>query len=269
VSRLAELGLSAYEEQCYRALLAHGPATGRRVADASGVPRGRVYDVLNGLAARDLVTARDGNPTTYAAVDPDTVADRLLAERERDLAAQADRYERLADELGEELAAVPPTESRFWTAPLGGETAVSLTRQVFADAEDSVRSAMGAPYAGASWEQYEPELAAFSETLPTDLDVRLLVADSVLDSVPAAAREAYAGREDVAVRVTTDLAATFDLVDGKRGYFHVPHPLEDGERLGAVELREDALLDRLRDRFERAWERAGPLDGQATEVENE
>ncbi|MFC3477356.1 TrmB family transcriptional regulator [Halobacterium litoreum] len=259
MSRLAELGLSSYEEKCYRALLAHGPATARGASDASGVPMGRVYDVLNGLAARELAETRPGEPTRYAAVDPDTAADRLLAERERELAEQADRYERLAAELGDELAPVPPTESRFWTAPLGGETAVSLTRQVFDDADGEVRSAMSHPYVGAPWERYEAEMTAFRDTLPTDVSVRVLVAAGVLDSVPDEIREAYRGREGISLRVTTDLSVTFDLVDAERVYFHVPHPLDDGERLGAVELRDDALIDRLDERFERAWEAAEPL----------
>lgn len=259
MSRLAELGLSAYEEKCYRALLARGPAPASGVSDASGVPRGRVYDVLNGLAARDLVETRSGEPTTYAAVDPDVAADRLLAERERELAEQADRYERLAAELDEELAADPPTESRFWTAPLGDETAVSLTRQLVDGADATVDTAMSHPYVGAPWERFEAELAAFHDALPDDLTVRVLAAAPVLDSIPEAVREEYRERDDVAVRVTTDLSVTFDLVDDERLYFHVPHPLDDGERLGAVELRADALVDRLAGRFEAAWADAAPL----------
>lgn len=259
MSRLAELGLSSYEEKCYRALLARGPATAGTVADASGVPRGRVYDVLNGLAARDLVDPRAAEPTRYAAVDPETAAERLLAERRRDLDAQADRYERLADDLGEELAVRPPTESRFWTAPLGSEAAVTLTRQAFESAERAVRSTVSHPYIDADWDRYEAEMTAFHETLPADLTVELLVDARALDGVPDAVAAAYVDRGGVAVRVTTDLSVTFDLVDGERLYFHVPHPLDDGERLGAVELREAALVERLAERFEAAWADADPL----------
>lgn len=260
MSRLAELGLSAYEEKCYRALLARGPSTARTVADASGVPMGRVYDVLNSLTARDLATAQATEPTTYAAVDPDAAADRLLAERERELDAQADRYERLAAELGDELAAVPPAEGRFWTAALGSEAAVTLTRQVFENADATVRSAMSRPYAGAPWERYEPEMAAFHDALPTDHDVRALVDARVLDGVPADVRADYRDRDGVAVRVTTDLSVTFDLVDDDHLYVHFPHPLEDGERFGAVEVRDEDVVDRLGDRFERAWADAEPLE---------
>jgi sugar-specific transcriptional regulator TrmB len=259
MSRLAELGLSAYEEKCYRSLLARGPSTAQRVADASGVPMGRVYDVLNSLAARDLVSTKPTEPTTYVAADSESAADRLLAERERELAEQAERYKQLAAELGDELTAVPPTESRFWAAALGDEAAVTLTRQVFEDAESTVRSAMCHPYSGARWSQYVAEMTAFLDALPSGLTVEALVDASVLDGVPADVREEYRGRDNVDIRVTTALSTTFDLVDGDRVFFHVPHPLDDGERLGAVELADDALVDRLDNRFERAWADAEPL----------
>ncbi|MEE6210163.1 helix-turn-helix domain-containing protein [Salarchaeum sp. III] len=259
MSRLTELGLSAYEEKAYRSLLGRGPLTARGVSEASGVPMGRVYDVLNGLAARDLVTSRGDDPTRYTAVDPKAATDRLLAERQRELDERAARYERLADELGSELTAVAPSEGRFWTAPLGSDAAVSLTRRAFANADETVRSAMAEPYAAAPWERYEPEMRAFDETLGTHT-VRALIDERVLDGAPRRVRERYRDREEVDIRVTTDLAVTFDLVDDASAYVHFPHPLDDGDRLGAVEVRDGDLLVRLSDLFERAWTAADPLD---------
>ncbi|WP_336036360.1 TrmB family transcriptional regulator [Halobacterium yunchengense] len=259
MSRLAELGLSSYEEQCYRALVARGPSSAQAASDASGVPMGRVYDVLNGLAARGLVTTEPTEPTTYAAVPPTEAADVLLAERRSELDAHAQRYERLAEEVGDDLAATPPAEGRFWTAPLGSDAAVTLTERAFVDAESSVRSAMSRPYASAAWTDYEAELTAFHDALPVDHDVRALVDARVLDGVPADVRDRYRDGDAIAVRVTTGLSLTFDVVDDDRVFFHVPHPLDDGERLGGVELRDDALVDRLAHRFERAWDAAKPL----------
>jgi sugar-specific transcriptional regulator TrmB len=198
-------------------------------------------------------------PTTYAPVPPAEAADALLAERRRELDAHAQRYERLADELADELAASPPAEGRFWTAPLGSDAALALTEQAFQGAESSVCSAMSQPYASAAWADYEAEMDAFHDALPVDHDVRALVDARVLEGVPAGVRDRYRDSDGVAVRVTTGLSVTFDVVDGDRVFFHVPHPLDGGERLGAVELREEGLVDRLADRFERAWDAAEPL----------
>jgi sugar-specific transcriptional regulator TrmB len=126
MSDLGELGLSSYEEKAYRALIALGPATAREVSEASDVPMGRIYDVLNGLDAREVVrTQPSTEPTTYAAVDPAVAIDRLLAERKRELDAKAARYEQVADAVASELAATTPTKSRFWSASLDGEAARS------------------------------------------------------------------------------------------------------------------------------------------------
>ncbi|MFB6219023.1 MAG: helix-turn-helix domain-containing protein, partial [Halobacteriaceae archaeon] len=43
---LGDLGLSEYESRAYRALLRTGPATAEELSEESGVPMGRVYDVL-------------------------------------------------------------------------------------------------------------------------------------------------------------------------------------------------------------------------------
>jgi hypothetical protein len=110
-SRLGELGLSSYEENSYHTLLLLGRATATGLADASDVPKGRIYDVFNGLAARDIVHPIGTNPRAYEAVAPD-------------------------------LAATMPAESRFWTALLGSDEAISLVGDVFKTA-DSSRSTVG------------------------------------------------------------------------------------------------------------------------------
>jgi len=268
MSDLGELGLSSYEEKSYRTLLSLGSATAQEVSAASGVPMGRIYDVLNGLDARDIVITQSTEPTRYAAVDPETAVDRLLAERRRELDAKAERYESIAEGIGPELAATTPAESRFWTAPLGSDAAVSLERDLFATAGDTVRSAMSYPYADAPWERYEPEVAPFYEVVDEGADVRLLGHAAMLDAASPAALDRVADAPaNVSVRVATDLETTFDVVDGNELTFHVPHPTERGERLGVIHVRDESMAGRLADVFDRAWEAATPLsavrEGQA------
>ncbi|WP_459194307.1 TrmB family transcriptional regulator [Halosimplex sp. J119] len=260
MSDLGELGLSSYEEKVYRALLSLGSATAQQVSEASGVPMGRIYDVLNGLDARDIVRSQSTDPTTYAAVDPETAVDRLLAERRRELSAQADRYEAIAAEIGPELAATKPAESRFWTAPLGSETAVSLERDLFATAGETIRSAMSVPYADAPWERYEPEVDPFYESVGDDVEVRVLGHVAMAEAAPPETLADDAGAPpNVSVRVTTDLESTFDVIDDNEVSFHVPDPLDSGERLGVIHVRDDVMAGQLAEVFDRAWAEAAPL----------
>ncbi|WP_123536910.1 TrmB family transcriptional regulator [Halosimplex salinum] len=267
MSDLGELGLSSYEEKVYRALLSLGSATADAASEASGVPMGRIYDVLNGLDARDIVRSQSTDPTTYAAVDPETAAERLLAERRRELDTRAERYEEIAAGIGPELAATMPAESRFWAAPLGSDTAVSLERDLFAAADGTVRSAMSYPYAAAPWERYEPEVDPFYDALEPDVEVQLLGHAAMLDAAPPeVVAETVDSPSNVSLRVTTDLEATFDVVDGDEVCFHVPHPLDSGERLGVIHVRDGSMAGRLTEVFDRAWAEAEPL---STVVESE
>ncbi|WP_415378826.1 TrmB family transcriptional regulator [Halosimplex sp. TS25] len=260
MSDLGELGLSSYEEKVYRALLSLGSATAQEVSEASDVPMGRIYDVLNGLDARDVVRSQSTEPTTYAAVDPEEAVERLLEERRRELSARTDRYEAIAAEIGPELAATKPAESRFWSAPLGSETAVSLERDLFATAGDSIRSAMSVPYAEAPWERYEPEVDPFYAALDDGVEVRMLGHAAMVEAAPPdVVADTLDAPPNVSLRVTTDLEVTFDVVDGNEVCFHVPHPLDSGERLGVIHVRDAAMAGRLAEVFDQAWAAAAPL----------
>jgi sugar-specific transcriptional regulator TrmB len=267
MSKLGELGLSSYEEKVYRSLLALGAGTAQGVSEASDVPTGRIYDVLNGLEARDLVRSRATEPTTYVAVDPETALDRLLDERRRELDARAERYDRLAGEVTSELAATTPSESQFWTAPLGSEAAVSLATALYDAAGRTVRSAMSLPYEGVDWERYEAEIDASLDGITDGRTTQVLVTPGVLDGVPPAVRETHTESTDVVeVRVTTDLTVTFDLIDTERACFHVPHPCSRTERLGVIDLRDASLAEQLATLFDEVWATAEPL---ASPVRNE
>ena len=82
---LVRLGLTEYEARVYVALVGLGEANARRIHEESGVPRARVYDVLNTLGAKGCVVVRQGSPLMYAAVPPETVV--AVLKRELDGAA--------------------------------------------------------------------------------------------------------------------------------------------------------------------------------------
>src|SRR5207244_3710909 len=74
---------------------------GAELARLAGLPRQRIYDVLEGLVARGFATIRAGRPLRYSAVAPAEAIGRLLEERRSDLADA----ERLASEAAERLTA--------------------------------------------------------------------------------------------------------------------------------------------------------------------
>lgn len=83
VRTLQQLDFTEYEAKAYLALLEQSPLTGYGVARLSGVPRSKVYEVLEGLIASGAVLASHGDPTQYGPLSPQ----ELIALRRREAEA--------------------------------------------------------------------------------------------------------------------------------------------------------------------------------------
>ncbi len=79
ISDMMSLGLHLNEAKAYKALVTLGQSTARSVADLSGVPRSKVYDVLYSLESRGLVRKVLGSdPTEFRAYPPKEAVPLLL-----------------------------------------------------------------------------------------------------------------------------------------------------------------------------------------------
>lgn len=86
---LKKLDFTEYEAKAYLALLSNSPATGYAVAKHSGVPRSKIYEVLDSLTARGDVLVSHGNPPLYQALPAkELVASRKAKAEENFLAAE-------------------------------------------------------------------------------------------------------------------------------------------------------------------------------------
>lgn len=77
IQNLGRLGLKEYEAKIYVALVGLGEANVRKIHETSGVPRPRVYDILNSLAEKGFINIRQGSPLMYSAVRPESVVSFL------------------------------------------------------------------------------------------------------------------------------------------------------------------------------------------------
>jgi len=71
--------LNIYETKVWLALLSKGIASAGEIAELSGVPRSRTYDVLESLEKEGFAIAKLGKPVKYIAVNPTTVLEKLKA----------------------------------------------------------------------------------------------------------------------------------------------------------------------------------------------
>jgi sugar-specific transcriptional regulator TrmB len=69
--------LNIYETKVWLALLQKGIASAGEIAEISGVPRSRTYDVLESLEKQGFAVQKIGKPVKYLAVKPVHVIDKL------------------------------------------------------------------------------------------------------------------------------------------------------------------------------------------------
>ncbi|MFW5919910.1 MAG: TrmB family transcriptional regulator, partial [Halanaeroarchaeum sp.] len=124
---LRELGLSSYEDRAYRTLLNLGPVSAAKLSEASHVPKGRIYDVLEGLQTHGMVRVQSASrPKRYVAVEPEVAVDRLVEARTNELSEERERIETMGNRLVDALSSDSTVSDRFWTTAIGMEDAVEL-----------------------------------------------------------------------------------------------------------------------------------------------
>lgn len=69
--------INIYETKVWLALLSKGISSAGEIAELSGVPRSRTYDVLESLEKRGFVIQKLGKPVKYIAVKPEIVIEKL------------------------------------------------------------------------------------------------------------------------------------------------------------------------------------------------
>lgn len=70
-------GLNEYESKVWISLLMKGVSSVGEIAETSGVPRSRVYDVLESLERKGFVIMKIGKPIKYIAISPSEVIEKM------------------------------------------------------------------------------------------------------------------------------------------------------------------------------------------------
>lgn len=70
VNPLVELGLSKYEAKLYLTLIEEGISTAKNISDITGIPYGKVYEIINSLAQKGFCTMLASKPMKCQAISP-------------------------------------------------------------------------------------------------------------------------------------------------------------------------------------------------------
>ena len=89
--------LNIYEVKIWTALLSRGIASAGELADISGVPRSRCYDVLETLEKKGFIIMKIGKPIKYLAVKPDVILERVKKNIKDDADELSMHYDTIKD----------------------------------------------------------------------------------------------------------------------------------------------------------------------------
>lgn len=175
---LAHLDLREYETTAMRELLTLGRSTAPNLAEATGIPRARIYEVLDELADRGFVEVIPGRPKEYQAKHPEVILDRAVENERQDFESFRTEIEDVRAEFVSTLGPmferasedVTPTEDLFHVVDVG-EPSETETRQLYHDAEREVNVLTK------SFAYLDSVRPALADALDRGIDVRVLMLD--------------------------------------------------------------------------------------------
>jgi sugar-specific transcriptional regulator TrmB len=169
------LDLTEYEETALSNLLRLGRTTAPNLAEATGIPKARIYGVLDSLADRGFVKVIPGRPKEYQSRAPAEIVDRAKENRRQAYESFAedleDTREAFLAEYGPQFDSatedVRPAEELFHVVDVG-EPSESETRRLYHEAEREVRVLTK------SWEYLDSVAPALADALDRGVEVRVL-----------------------------------------------------------------------------------------------
>ena len=237
---LDSLGLTEYEQRALAELLGLGRTTAPTLAEATGVPKARIYGVLDSLSDQGFVEVIPGRPKEYHARSPAEVLDRATENRRREYEAFHEEVEgsreAFLDEFGPkyEHAAEGHTDELFSVVDVG-DPSEAEARRLYRTAETEVNVIT------TSFEYLPTVETALAAALDRGIEVRVLLLHP--DQIPGGERPAAEKRE-VQAEIVECLEAEYPAIEmrfstGKlpwRGTFRDPSAAYDsGEAVLLVE----------------------------------
>ena len=142
---LEQLGLTEYEQQALAELLTLGRTTAPNLAEATGIPKARIYGVLDALADRGFIKVVPGRPKEYHPKPPAAILDRAIENRRQQFEqfthelsemrdAFLDEFQPRYEQASEEIR---PAEELFYVVDVG-DPSERETRRLYSDASEHV-----------------------------------------------------------------------------------------------------------------------------------
>jgi HTH-type transcriptional regulator, sugar sensing transcriptional regulator len=260
---LAVLGLNSYEAAAYVALLGRPELSPAEVASRGNIPRQRVYDVLDSLAAKGLCVARDTTRKVFTAIDPKTAFEVLAQERAAVLERQRIETQAAATRLAAELAPIfatgrSQTDPLAYVEVLSGPARIAHRALALAEAaKKSVNSCVKRPLILSS-DQNQTFMKA---PLGRGLMYRALFDAEAMEDAELRGWMAQFHKAGMDTRIAPDLPLKMQSFDDEVVLLSMQDPAGGEPSFTAVAIHNRAAVTMLNLAFEHLWNKARPFRG--------
>ena len=249
VDRLVRLGLTQYEARAYVALVRRDASTAAEVARLAGVPRPRIYDVLQSLVTKGLAADRPGRTVKFVAIPPDRAIEQLIMTHRGRLAALEDDARGVIDDLRSAFQ-----EGQRHTDPMDYIEVIRSPDAVatrFNDLQQSVEREMLVFSKAPATIRIEDNVVGLE--LARRRVLRSVYEISLLDDAAqlAGMREFLAAGEQA--RFVEELPMKLGIIDERTVLFTMPDPIARGDDLTTVVIEHPHLAHTLKIGFESVW----------------
>ncbi len=250
-SSLTDSGLTRDEARSYIALLARGRLTARQLCAATGISRGRIYDVAGGLVAKGVAVEMTTDVRAFEAATPQVALANLLEKRRREF----EQVEAAAEELQAALAAaasdaVAGPSLIEWLRH--GATIAERCRDLVEEANEQVLWCVRRLSARTP-DEFDPERLAIAR----GVEVRAVYESALLDHEHAANVQRYISG-GVHARHVGSLPTQLLVVDRRVTMLPLEEPASARNRTVLV-IRHRGVSTLAALAFEALWERGTPI----------
>ncbi len=145
VDDLLEIGLTEYEAKVYSAMIHQDLLTATDITKFGGVPRGRVYDIINQLIDKGFCLTVPGVVKKFRAVEPEAAIANLIEQHQSKQQRMVDIAKKLQDKYNTKKENTTPFD--FIQVLTSKQSQVKKFRELVEDATDFIMAFTKKPYA--------------------------------------------------------------------------------------------------------------------------
>lgn len=143
LNTLMELGLKEYEAKTLSHLLQLGETKAPKLSSISGVPKARIYGILEGLADKGLVEIKPGRPSKYRPKSPDEIIERMVQNRKDEMEKEINLIRSAEEDFKSQFQKLYESRTEKERKPLlntvsVGDPSEKETKMMYEDAEESI-----------------------------------------------------------------------------------------------------------------------------------